>query len=333
MESCEVSERVCAASLSDYYEWPSGITLQIQCRQPPKSLQRELGAFRVQSESHRSADARIVYCRQSGEMPLSGETQNGRYKGMPWNIVRGVSSKGEAVYFFFAPFFSTFLFVRICLIPILKKTVIEKGGFMLIGSAFTRQNILYILSGKPGSGKTRLLLEMLNTGGRFLGDSELMLTADKKVYPVFAYLEARLKTLYGTASWHSLSWKRKGYLWFCHLVSVMTLRRISFNLLLDSVDSKKIPRPRSTEQVITRGCLIHLQNDAADILSLTAQDYAEVVKRYERDYQSLFGEGIYTEALLRQGLNQLKALLAEVSLWKVPTRERAYLFLTQGNLL
>ena len=116
-----------AKPVSDYFHWPSGIILQIQCADElPKSLQRELGAFRNSSENKSAADARIFFCRRAKEMPLVGETLRGRYKGMPWTIVRDCAADR---YFFYAPVFSVFLFVRTCLIPILKKITIEKGGF------------------------------------------------------------------------------------------------------------------------------------------------------------------------------------------------------------
>lgn len=315
-----------AKPVSDYFQWPSGVTLQIQCTDLPQALQRELGAFRRVLESNKAADARIVFCRRSNEMPSSKETLRGRYKGIPWKIVYDCPAGGAKSYFFYAPVFSTFLFVRTCLIPILKKTTIEKGGFFLIGSAFASKGTAFIIFGKPGSGKTRLLLDMLEAGGEFLGDSELMLTADKKVLPVFPYVEARLKTLYGTSHWLCLGLKNKVYLWSCHVLSGMSLGRISFNLLLDSADNPWMTQSSSAGP-FSRCLVIQLRQGTAEVEPLALQDLLEAIENYETSYQRSFGEGIYTPQLRCLGLSQLKHLLAGAALWKVSSRQRAYDFL------
>jgi len=313
---------------SEYFHWPSGIILRIQCLdQLSRALQRELGAFQSRTESKTAPDARIVLCRRAKEMPLAGEMLKGRYKGMPWTIVCDLASDAVPSYFFYAPFFSTFLFVRTCLIPILKKITIEKGGFFLIGSAFKSKGSAVILFGNPGSGKTRLLLEMLDGGREFLGDSELMLTADKKIFPAFDYVEARLKTLYGTSHWNRLSRKNKIYLWFCYVLSKVSLGRISFNLLLSSVDNPWMARAAALPEPFSCWLVLQLKRDAGGVKELSAQDFLGEVKSYETRYQQSFGDGLYTSIVRDQGLSQLKTILSGASLWRGAAGQTAHDFL------
>jgi len=314
-------------AISNYFKWPSGICLRIQSSRFSKSLERELGALRTASDLQQPADAQIFVCRKKSELPVSGMVFRGRYKGIPWTMTRSAVEGGAETYFFYAPVFRTFLFVRTCLIPLLKKITIEQGGFFLIGSALMLRGTALILFGKPGSGKTRLLLRLLSEGGEFAGDSELILTSDKKILPVFPYFEARFKTLFGTPFWRCLSLRNKLYLRFCHALSCVSLGRISFNLLLDSVDSKKTIAEAGSAD-FSRSCrVIQLQAGGDDLTPLALPDLLAAVEQYETKYQSLFGEGVYTPELRRLGLSQLARLLSEAVLWKSASDTSAYLFL------
>jgi hypothetical protein len=315
-------------SAADYFQWPSGIVLQIQSVQLPKPLQRELGVFRNTAGNDLTADARIVFCQHAKELPSTGEVWSGRYKGMPWRIVRDHTADGVSRFFFHAPFFRTFLFIRTCLIPILKKITIERGGFFLIGSAWAYKGTAFILFGNPGSGKTRLLLDRLDAGGEFLGDSELILTGEKKVFPVFPYLEARLKTLYGTAHWARLSLKNKVYLWFCHMLSFVSGGRISFNLLLDSADNPAVRRSSATGS-FSRYFVLRLSQDRAETAALPLADFLTAVESYETDYQQTFGASLYTPELRSLGLKQLKNILSGAALWTAAAGPTARDFLAR----
>ncbi|MBP9866134.1 MAG: hypothetical protein KBC91_07005 [Candidatus Omnitrophica bacterium] len=320
--------RLSGNPVSDYFQWPSGISLQIQCAGFPRSLHHEIGAFKCLTPSAKTADARVVFCKKKEDLPAAGETLRGRYKGLPWQIVCPQTDKGAPGYFFYAPFFSVFLFVRTCLIPILKKITIERGGFFLIGSAFSFRETVFILFGKPGSGKTRLLLDMLDAGGKILGDSELMLTADQKVFPAFPYVEARLKTLYGSSCWTSLRLRDKAYLWFCHILSLLSLRRISFNLLLNSADNPWMI-PAASPGSFSRCLVLQLRQDLTGVGSLSPEDFWGAVEAYETSYQRSFGKGIYTPQLRELGLSQLKRLLAGASFGRSASGQTAHDFLQQ----
>lgn len=309
-----MSSRETGAGLDSVFEWPAGTVLRILGEPLPRALQREIGAWRSASPAA-APQADLIFCRSKGEWPVGAKIWQGRYKGMAWQIALS-ETDGRPRYFFYAPTFGTFLFIRTCLLPVLKKRAIEKGGFLLIGSAFTLADRSIVLFGGPGSGKTRLLLEALDSGARLLADSEIMLAPDNRVLPVFPYLEARFRTVAGTSYWKRLSAGEKIYLWACQALSRLSGEKISFNLLLHPVDLVNAARAGTAPE--QRLVFIRLQKGARAWERLGTGEFLAALEAYETTYQDTFGRGIYTPEILKNGLSQARRFLLSSELWQAP---------------
>ncbi|MFZ5801926.1 MAG: hypothetical protein ACOY3K_02280 [Candidatus Omnitrophota bacterium] len=236
-------------------------------------------------------DFRIRVYSSSKHMQAAGRSRHrGNYKGIPWAV--GILPITEACEYdieFYAPAFVPFMLSRFVLIPLLKKILLRKQGFVFLGAAFQIQQRRLVLAGDPGTGKTRLLLRALERGASLIGDSEIIHLEGERIEPMFPALELRYKTVAGTSFWKKLSLGKRQKLRLFHWLSKMTLRRISLNIAVKPRELGLQPPP-STSAGET--CLLYLNRsqertgipDNAAILKA----WRSYESRYRRIYRDIF---------------------------------------------
>ncbi len=209
-------------------------SLELQDNGLVPDLHRELAHLTTDTQLDRHIV--LVWHRHAHSLSGDDSISSGIYKGIRWQLRCNRDDDGRVnEVHFCSRYFRKFLGVRLALIPLVREVAIESGGLALIGSAFRWRETTWHLYGKPGCGKTHLLLECLDDGAELIGDCELIIRADGTIHPLFDIVEFRYATIRQTASYELLSPAHRGKLQFCRLISFLTARRISFNLTLPPV--------------------------------------------------------------------------------------------------
>ncbi|MFN8005747.1 MAG: hypothetical protein U0V70_01705 [Terriglobia bacterium] len=188
----------------------------------------------LRTERLKEPRVKLTIVNRSHQLPRRSDAVfAGRYKGIPWRLLCNRDSAGHpAEIHFYAPCFRLFLGVRLALIPLVRQLALERGGFGLLGTAFRWRGVTWHLYGRPGTGKTKLLIEALEDGGELVGDFELVASSDGTLHPLIDRVEFRYATVRHTPYWRHLTGPQRRWLQMCRLISFLTGRWTSFNLVM-----------------------------------------------------------------------------------------------------
>lgn len=259
-------------------------------------------------------DLAVTLCR--GRRDLSGDEAahfSGRYKGIGWSAALKQTDGRDQV-FFYAPFFKTFLLSRIVLIPYLKSKIQSRGGFSFIGTAFSYGGTRFILFSPPGHGKTRLLFEALSQGARFLGDSEIIVNKEGRLHTLFGAMEFRLRSIHRSPYMQRLTGGEKAFLWLNYALSLITFKKICFNLCVPFEKLQIKPEPNSGND---KTVFILMKQDAPSGDGKT-EDVLNTFRHYETAYRQAYGNLFQYD--LKTAENALKEFLLGKKIYQVPQR-------------
>ncbi len=251
------------------------------------------------------------------DMPKSGHMRHtGKYKGIAWAMDIADSKRDNSWNIsFYAKHSTDFLFPRLVLIPLLRKEIALKGGFSAIGTSFCHNDTRYVIVGKPGAGKTRLLLDAVDAGANFVGDDEFMIDQKGEIAFLFDCIELRKGTVSKTIYWERLSRAQKIQLIKNNLISKLTGGKISFNIVVApiqlGISNEKSKHYKRTVFVMLKQKSEEKRIDAKDIL--------ENNKLYETEHMSLFGEYLYGKSDLEKSHNAMGQFLSNCELWQMPS--------------
>lgn len=240
----------------------------------------------------------IAICCYVFTAPLHGLKWN-FYKGIPWRVQVLKDSQGNVQKILFqALFFRTFLFFRLILLPLLWRMALKEGGFYLLGTAYSENNITYLLFANPGAGKTRCLLRWLQTKPiRFIGDGSLLYLPQRGILPVLTEIELRYKTIRWTSFWKFLPCPMRIRLYLYNLISFLTHHYISFNVTLSpkQLDIEYFPdTPTAPHRIMRVLSADHIKTvDPKEIKSLV-MDY---LYKYHKHYKNIFSDNPYDETI------------------------------------
>ena len=282
-----------------------------------RELKESLNPFRVREAGEDSIELNL--CRRKERVPkLSGGQAAGIYKGIPWKVVFERDDDGGVKrVFFYARFFVTFLALRIVLIPCVKNALIRKGGFSVLGSVFRYRGTTFLIFGQPGCGKTHLTLRALEKGATFVADNELLISEHGIIRGLFNEIELRYRTVRKTQFWRQLRTKQKMKLALFHVISLLSFKRISFNISLPpaelGVDAENVSSRRNP-------IVVHLTNQAR-ASRLTADEMMDATIAYEKWYHSVFGTVFSTdlEGEEKNSRNNMRSFFAGCTMWRLPT--------------
>ena len=235
--------------------------LKVLSHGPVTGLHRKLASFEAAPAGQ--AGLELTIHRHWRNLPTTMSPHlSGYYKGIPWRLCYDRSENGRlnSVHFF-SPCFVTFLVMRLILIPLVREILINHGGVALPGTAFRWQGTTWHVYGRPGVGKTALLLEALNKGGDLIGDFELLVFPGGSIRPFGDQLEFRYATIRPTPHWKQLTAKQQWWLHCCRLISLATARRISFNL---TVPASQVGSRVVADSTDGRRVLVALDFDVGD---------------------------------------------------------------------
>jgi hypothetical protein len=206
---------------------------------------------------------------------------SGAYKGIPWKSGCTYSAEGTPREIHFAtPVFHTFLSVRKVLLPVVRSLMVSAGGFSILGTAFRWKERTWHLFGRPGAGKTSLLLSCLSQGAQLIGDFELLVSRDGVIRPLMDDIEFRYATVSSTPFWKRLNHRQQLWLLTCRLISGMTARRISFNLV---VPPRSIAIPRVEDDALAPNVLAGI-----GIEEWNPNESVDDLLAYFRHYDSIY---------------------------------------------
>lgn len=242
---------------------------------------------------------------------------NGNYKGIRWRIgVKDLSAERRIS--FSSLGFTSFLFQRLVFLPVIKRELVNAGGFSFLGSCFKYRNSLFLLSGMPGSGKTTLLLDAVKQGAEFVGDNEIAVFPDGTVAPIFEEIELRYQTAKQSLFWNRLSIKVKSYLYFSRILSAATFGRICLNQICTPVELGLYRKDVNLNDKIN---FIYLngegrkKNEGKEMILYG-------VETYERGYQEIYGNRFFNEDDLGSSLSSMSDFLNICQCWKMPLNTR-----------
>lgn len=300
----------------NYYSFSGNFSIAIYNGYIPSGLSDFLKSQKLDHSIKPNLE--IVICRRKHQLPSNASVHySDIYKGIPWTlkILKNTEDNTERC-FFYSFAFTTFLILRTVIIPHLKQEIIKEKGFSILGSSFEFEKTIFVLFAKPGSGKTRLLLEAIDKGAKFLGDNELMITKDGEVKSLFNDTEFRLSTVQGTSFWKNLSRKQKAKLFLYHVISFLTFRLISFNISIPALKTKLTEDDSKNKKRII---FINLSNDDSKQL-ITPSIVWEHILDYECSYRKLFKNPFFTEKNIHQSEDIIKNILSTALLWDMPTK-------------
>lgn len=201
----------------------------------------------VNNPGMRTLTEKLKYCRtdapDSKSVPIFCYTFCAPLRHIKWSFYKGIPYKAEVInnehgeiekILFQAVLFRSFLFFRLILLPLLWRMAVLQGGFYLLGTAYRKENITYLLFANPGAGKTKYLLQNIehDSSIEFIGDGSLLYLPTRGVSPVLTEIELRYKTVYDTSFWKYLSRKNQIRLFLYHWIAMFSRRYISFNITL-----------------------------------------------------------------------------------------------------
>jgi hypothetical protein len=265
----------------------------------------------------------LVVCERPGDFPRDIKPHTGRYKGISWSMALE-EAHGRAdgrVYFYEAsgsasPSF--FLLTRMVFGPRVRRELLCFGGFSLIGSAFHYEDTIFILFGRPGSGKTRLLLAALEAGASLVGDDELVVDREGHVSGLYNHVELRYGTAAGTSLWNRLRTAEKIRLGFYRFVSLVTASKISLNLVKQP-EELGLRSSRHTGK--GRTVFVHLSS-AGTKTKMGPDEVITEIAAYEADYRERYGGIFFGKEDFEKSTSSIRTFLTDCEIWHYPSQSR-----------
>ena len=154
-------------------------------------------------------------------------TARGVYKAVPWSCSLSRSNDGQLTLAFKSLAMREYLGTHIALLPALRLLLAKREIALISGAAFAKDGVTTILAGPTGTGKTSLLLGMLQRGAQFAGDEYVGLSKDGAVSLIIRSLALRSATLaLAPDAADRLSRPRRLALRFAELISSITRARL-----------------------------------------------------------------------------------------------------------
>jgi len=303
--------------ISDY-DIHGCLRLRLQTDKAGGRIDEHLRPFRVAEAA--KVDATLCICRSPGDVPrdLSGGFFSESYKGVSWSLAFDNLDKGEnSRIYFYAPLpFVDFLVVRIVLLPVLRSSMVALGGFATLGSILERDGTVLFVFGAPGCGKTRLALDGIEAGCRFVGDNEILVLPRGEMRSLFDEIELRRATVAGTKFWRRLDGYRRFQLLLCSLISSLSLRRVSFNISVRPALLGIQTVPASPESQLVFICLGSA--DAPERMS--GDEVATALFDYEAWFHSVYGRFLVAdrETYRSQFMANCSRAFRNCRAWRMP---------------
>ncbi len=215
-------------------------------------------------------------------------------------------------YFHSRPLF-TWLTMKMVLGPYLKQCVARQGCLPLCGSSFQLDDVQYVITGFPGFGKTRLMLQAVSQGASFCCDEEMYLSNTGDVEGFFNFVNLKLGTVYCTAYWNMLDVRTRARLHINHMVSLLTREKITFTM---PVDSREMDLSRSAAAP-GRLVFIHLDHGSG-VRKSTGKDMLHSLSQWESDHRTWFGGLFYSEQDFTAISESISPSLEKHSFWRIP---------------
>ncbi len=238
----------------------------------------------------------------------------GSYRGIRWELYKEGSNDAEQFYFY-TPAFLDFLLMRVVLLPLLKGKIIQKGGGMLIGSAFCYSGSVFFCVGEPRSGKTELLLEALANGGSVLGDDELLVFPDGKITSAFGELQIRLSSAKNSAISKHLSPIDKSQIWLYEVLSQVSFKKINLALTYP-LQTFSLPTVKTFPADLPKTVILLGQSETPQEGSVL--ELISFVENYERKYQAAFGSAFITPQEVKAMGTNLRSLFVDTRVISAP---------------
>src|SRR3989338_755773 len=257
----------------------------------------------------------LIFPSSQKDIPSSGTTvTSGVYKMIPWTLALRKDDKAHETIYFYSPIFTTFLAWRMVIIPLLKREIVQRNGFSLIGSAFQYQNEIFIVSGYPGSGKTSILMQALERDAMFMCDNELLFKTGSPIIAISNEIELRWNTVRNTRFLKRLSPADRVSILMNHLLSIATAQHINFNVV---VNPASIGIAKDQQQNPAKIHFILLKPNTPET-PVERSVFVEEFLAYESRYASLFGESLYSKEMQIQASRHFEIFLNECNPWIFP---------------
>jgi len=270
-----------------------------------------------QMENDCQADIQVLICRRK-ELPSDDISRefSGNYKGIPWAVViKDKNDHAKERLFFYSRFFAGILAKRIVYVPHLKDKCIANDSVLLPCSVFSYQKNNFLLFGKSGSGKTKLLLKALDKGATYVGDERLILYPSGDLVDSSSVIALGYATVRETSFWDKLSIENRILLKIYHLIFLLSGKHIKFNIYLNpeqiDIERDQIFRER-------RVIFVNLAK-SSKAYRMSLSETASVILEKEGRKRQRYGD-IFSLLDKREKINEIiTAFFANSSCWRVPT--------------
>lgn len=265
-----------------------------------KSLSKLLREFRVESPGKDSIAIHVGSFPKEQTDHFVGK----KYKMVPWQVGLKFENDKLKKIFFNSLAFNSFLFYRLIIIPYLMKEIVKQNGFYLLGSAFQlNDKDSFFLFAKPGTGKTRAMLSLFDSGLhglKLIGDGSFIIDRSKSLTPILSEIELRYKTVKFFNFIKNLNLKQKNMLRLFHLLSFVTMRKISFNI---SINIKQFGFNYINDSENADHHFILIDNNVDQIKDITGQQVNLLINDYLNQYFTSY-DYIFPEKINQEALNQ-----------------------------
>jgi hypothetical protein len=260
----------------------------------------------------------LSICPPSKFSPRAINRFSGTYKGINWELafIKGENGLINNI-FFYSSAFTSFLLLRIVLIPIIKKVLITNGGFYVLGSSWSIMDTTYFLFGYPGVGKSHLTLKAMEAGASLIGDGALLIFANGEIRGLINEIELRYRTIKNTLFQRKINNCDMVKLCFYQIISCLTRRKISFNI---SIEPSTFGCKSIIDNPKNRHVAVHL-TPANKARKMSLNEFMHKILSWNDWYESIFGDYFSIDPASER--NQLKAniekFLSNCTLWEIPT--------------
>jgi hypothetical protein len=268
------------------------------------------------SQKDCQVDFDLFICRKN-ELPSTPGLKRfgGKYKGIPWQVViQDSEAYQKKRFFFYSTLFAAILAKRIVFLPYLKYKTIANGNLLLPCTSFEFQGRIFLLLGFSGTGKSKMMLEALEKGAKFIGDERVILYSYGGLVDCSEIIAMGYATVRETKFWQKLSIANKLLLWTYQFVFLMSGKYFKFNLYLkpEQLDIEKITG-FETKRVV----FIQLAKTDKKRRLSPIEAAAAILEKEDR-FRLIYGD-IFSLSEKRKTTEKIIAsLFSDISSWRIP---------------